>query len=108
MVCPPELIVDVLSPKVRVPEPLGRGWGVPTALLSTRNWIVPVGVVPAMVPPTVTVSGSVLVLTAHSWLVVVTVVVVRPAPMVPPVPVGVALAQFVISIFTSRVPRPVA
>jgi hypothetical protein len=72
-----------------------------------KNWTVPVGV-PEVVEATVAVKEMVLALTAHKELVVVRDVVVIAEPMVLPVPVGTALAQFVVSMLTSREPRPVA
>src|SRR5258707_4862301 len=86
-----------------------RAGGAPTATLSTRTWTVPVGTAPEVGMPeelevglpvaTVTLRARVALLTAHNAVVVVTVVVKSTAPMGLLIPVGVALAQLVTSIF---------
>jgi hypothetical protein len=74
--------------------------------LSTRIKTIPDGVV---APFTVTVSATFVPEdTAQSALLVVSDVVVSAVPIVLPPPVGVALDQFVISIFTSSEPSPEA
>jgi hypothetical protein len=72
-----------------------------------KNCTVPVGV-PDVVDATAAVREIVLALTAQIEPPVVRAVVVMADPIVLPVPVGVALAQFVTSMLTSSEPRPLA
>ena len=70
--------------------------------------VITLGAVPAMEPVTVTLSARLPDATPQIALLVVSEVVVTPAPMALPVPVGVTPLQPLTSLLTSKLPMPVA